>query len=266
MKRFLSFLLFLMIVLPAYAEQHAVERGETALQIAIEHNLTMEQLGRLNPDVDLEMMLVGDVLIIPDEGMSFEEFLEHQYGELIRITDLNCEVLGDQSVLCLCHAENLSELPLFDVQLKAEVRGANQARAQAADVIPMIQILPGEILPIDLSIPGTFDEIAEASVKVENLTCSEMLNSSFRIPAEMYSQTDSFLPDGVAVISTIRFNEADESMWQDKHINVLAAAYDAAGELLGVRSLYSDFYSRLDITVYSNNRRIDHVDIRMEAY
>ena len=56
------------------------------------------------------------------------------------------------------------------------------------------------------------------------------------------------------------------SISQDKQINILAAAYDTDGSLASVRSLFSDFYPRMDITVYTNNHKIGRIELKMEAY
>ena len=192
--------------LPAYAEEHAIERGETALQIAIDHNLTMEQLAQLNPDVDLEMMRVGDILIIPDKGLSFEEYRKQLYDAILRITDLTCDILADQSALCLFHIENYSELAVYDVRIQTEVRGKNGSIGQAESTIPLMQILPGELLPMAVIIPGYFDEAEETQINILNLTQPQMLQSSFRISESFYTQTDTILPDGVAADCKIVFS------------------------------------------------------------
>lgn len=263
-----SFLAIILLILPTMvnAEEHTIERGETALQIAIDHNLTMDQLAQLNPGINLEMMLIGDTLIVPDEGTSFEAFLAANYSKLIQITDLHCETLLDRSALCLFHAENLSRLPLYDVHLKAALRGQNGVTAQTESAIPTMQILPGEKLPVSMIIPGKFDAVEESVISVQNLSYSDLLQSSFRISPELYTQSDTVLPDGVASTSTIRFNEPGSAVYHEKHINILAAAYDEEGSLVGVRSLYTDYYPRLDITVYANNHRIKSVELRLEAY
>ncbi len=251
----------------ASAEEHVIKKGETALQIAIDHDLTMDQLSRLNPGIDLEMMRVGDILIVPDEGAaSFDEYLDKLYGDFIQITDLNCVPAADRSAVCLFHAENLSDLPLFDVRFKAAVRGGNGNYGETESAIVMMQIQPGEKLPVCIGVPGNFDAVEQASVIVLNLSYSEMLQSSFRIPADQYSCTHQPSPDGIGVVSTVVFNSDGMSAYQDKSVNILSAAYGRDGRLIGVRSLYSDFYPRLDITVYSADGPIDTVEIRMEAY
>ncbi len=265
---------FLILFLPAFlwaarcadAAEHAIEKGETALQIAIDHDLTMEQLALLNPGVDLEMMLVGDILIVPDEGVSFENYRNSVYAEYVRADDLHCEVMADHSAVCLFHLTNLSELPLFDVRLRAAVRDAKGASGQAESAIALMQILPGESLPVYISVPGDFDSVKEASVSVTNLSYEEHLQSSFRIPSGSFRQTDLILPDGIGATSVIVFNSEGIETFQGKKVNVLAAAYDAEGKLIGVRSLYSDFYSRLDITVYSTGSAIAAVKLFPEAY
>ena len=54
--------------------------------------------------------------------------------------------------------------------------------------------------------------------------------------------------------------------FQGKTVNLLAAAYDESGNLTGVRSLYSEFYPRLDITVYSVSGKIADVKLTAEVY
>ena len=270
MKNRVLFLLLILVRLTAWkcamAAEHVIEKGETSLQIAIDHNLTMEQLSQLNPGVDLEMMMVGDVLIVPDEGTSFEDYLNKLYGEMVRVDDLHCDVMADRSALCLFHLTNLSELPLFDVQLKATVRGVNGADGQADSAIALMQILPGESLPVFIPVSGNFDAVENASVNVTNLSYSEQLTASFRVSSDYFRQTDRFLPDGAGATSVIVFNSSGSEAYQNKKINVLAAAYSADGRLAGVRSLYSDYYARLDVTVYSAGPAIDSVKLILEAY
>lgn len=257
---------FLLLFSPVSAAEHAVEKGETALQIAIDHDLTMDQLSQLNPGVDLEMMRVGDMLTVPDEGTSFDAYLDSRYAELLRITDLTCLPMADRHGLCLFHAENISDLPLFDVVLKAELSGRNGTRGTAESAIPLIQILPGEKLPVCMEVEGDFEGIASASVKPAGLTWSELLRSSFRIPEALYSVSDDLLPGGTGSRVTVRFTPDAVGVYREKKINVLAAAYAADGSLVGVRSLYSDLVPVIDLTVYSTGPSVSSVRLWLEAY
>ena len=262
----LIILLSALIAVSVSAEEHIVERGETALQIALDHNLTMDQLSQLNPGIDLEMMVVGEKLIVPEKGMSFEEFRSRHYSKIVRINDLNCSVLADSSALCLFHAENLTELPLYDLRVQLTVYGQNGSRGQAEGSTALMQILPGEKLPIAINVPGTFDTVENAEPVVLNLTQSELLSASFRIPDGHYRQSVSILPDGISATATIEYNADIIPLYQGKNVNVLAAAYDNNGQLTGLRSLYSDFYSRLDVTAYAVYGKITDVKLFMEVY
>ncbi len=255
-------LLSLLVCRAAFAEEHTVERGETALQIALDHNLTMEQLQQLNPDVNLEMMMIGDTLVVPDENSGgFDEFLASRYAEKIAVKNVNCELTADRSALCLFEVENLTELPLYDIRLKASVNGT-----EAEGGIGLMQLLGGETLPAYISVPGTFDNVNGASVSVTSLSWSEMMTADFRVPEAYYTETDELLPDGAAGTAVIVFNSEAMSEYEGRQVNVLAAGYDADGNLVGVRSLYSDFYARLDITAYANARRIVSLKTWLEVY
>ena len=267
----LNFIALLLIitglaVLPCRAEEHVISRGETCLQIAIDHDLTMEQLQRLNPGIDLEMMLIGDRLIVPDEGVSFEDYIARRYAEVLQVTESSCEITADGAALCLLFTENISESPLFDVRVSVSVRGQNGYSAQSEADIPLMQILPGEKLPMSVVIPGNFDTAENVMIRADNLTVSDKLQSSFRISEAHYTQKDSFSPDRVSGTSVIEFTAEGISAYSEKKINVLSAAYDDENNLIGVRSLYTDFYPRLDITTYTNNRPIEFIQLRLEAY
>ena len=258
--------LFLLSGQPVFAAEHAIEKGETALQIAIDHDLTMDQLQQLNPGTDLEMMRVGDLLILPDEGESFESFLNKRYAELIRINELKCRVIADGSAVCLFYVENISDLPLFDVRLRAEVRSGNGVRGSAEADLPLMQVLPGEQIPMYVGIPGRFEDADQSSVNAVNLTRSELLQSSFRLSPDLYTTEDRRSPDGIADTAAVTFSPEGVAALSGKKINVLAAALDENGQLAGVRSLYSDFFPRLDITVYTAGPAIASVLLYMEAY
>ena len=254
------------VVFPAAAEEHIVERGETALQIALDHNLTLEQLSQLNPGTDLEMMLAGEKLIVPEEGTSFEDFRSGRYAEMLLIKETACEVLADSSAFCLFNAENRSDLPLFDIRFRTTVRGRNGNRGQTEGSIALMQILPGESLPVGINITGPFDQIDSADVSIVNLSWSEMLTGSFRISEQAFRQSLSILPDGTGAAAAIEFSADSIPVYHGKKINILAAAYDGNGKLTGIRSLYSDFYPRMDITVYAAAGKITNVKIFAEAY
>lgn len=265
MRRFRLFFVFLLILLrvsAVFAEEHIVQKGETALQIALDHNLTMEQLQQLNPDVNLEMMMIGDKLTVPDENSGgFDAFLASRYTEKIALKNVNCELAADHSALCLFEVENLTELPLYDIRLKASLGGV-----EAEGGIGLMQLLPGETLPVYIGIPGSFGDVSGASVSVSALSWAEMMTADFRVPESAYTETDELLPDGAAGTAVIVFNGDAQEEYQDRKVNVLAAAYDADGNLVGVRSLYSNFYARLDITVYANARSIAALKTWLEVY
>lgn len=248
------------------AAEHPVERGETALQIAIDHDLTMDQLSQLNPDADLEMMRVGDVLTVPDEGLSFDEFLDRLYSEVIRFGEPACSTAADHHAVCLFHAENISDAPLYDVQMRIGIRSVNGARGEADGSIPLIQVMPGESLPVFIDVPGGFDGIKEASVKCTGLTRSGVFSSSFRIPESLYTVDTAMMPGGIGSRVTLRFSAEALSSYEKKQINILAASYSADGVLNGVRSMYSDFYPVIELSVYSSGSGTDSVRVWLEAY
>lgn len=249
-----------------FAAEHTVEKGETALQIAIDHDLTMDQLSQLNPETDLEMMRVGDVLTVPDKGTSFDEFLDSRYSKMLRIDGLACVTAADHHAVCFFHAENISEYPLYDIRLKTSVQGANGARGEAEAGVSLIQIMPGERIPVCTEVQGVFDGQLTASVKSTVLSWSELFSSSFRIAEDRYEVSAQIFPDGIGADVTLRFSADALTALREKKINVLSAAYAADGSLIGIRSLYTDLFPEVSLTIYSVGPVIDSVSVWLEAY
>ena len=260
---FLTFLLVLLYVRSGAAEEHTVQKGETALQIALDHGLTIDQLSRLNPGIDLEMMHVGDILSVPGEGVSFEDYLSYYYNDLLRITDLNCEVFADQTTHCLFHAENMTEVPLYNVAFRAILEGENRSLVEFAP--PMMQIQPGEKLPCCVGIPQSVQQ-QSIGITVEALDLLNSAQSSLRLPAEVYTQKDSISPDAISAVTDIMIDEKYLETIAGKHINILSAAYDESNNLAGVKSLYADLSDHLRISVYTASHRIARIDLRLEVY
>ena len=189
-----------------------------------------------------------------------------RYSQLLEIRDLHCELAADQSAVCFFLAENRSELPLFDVRFKGTVRFANGRTNESEGGIGLMQISPGEALPVYLRVPGYAAEIENASVSIIDLSYSEAMTASFRVPDTLYKTESTLNPDGLSAAVTIRFSAEAGRLYEEKKVNVLVSAFDAEGRIIGCRSLYSDFYQRLDVTVYAQGGRVAEVEVRVEAY
>lgn len=248
------------------SENHTVEKGETALQIAIDHDLSMEQLQLLNPDLDLEMLMVGDEVILPPTGVSFEEFLVSFYAERLQIRDLHCERGADNSAYCLMNAENISQQPLYNIRLKFGITDADGRQADQEGSIALIQILPQETLPIVVTFPGPFHGALEGSCSVIKLDYNEAAKGSFRIDPQTYTLQTTILPDASAVKIGLLFNSQAGSAYTGKQVNILAAAYNSEGKLIGVRSLFGDFQMSLDLDVYAIGGLVSSAKTWVETY
>lgn len=245
------FLLCLVYPVLAESEVHVIEQGETAMQLAIDHDISMEQLQMVNPDVDLEMLMVGDELLLPAIGTSFDEFLTEFYSSLIQVNDIHCELGADSSAFCFMNAENRSEHPLYNISLSVSGTDAEGHSAEAEGSIPLMQLLPGESLPVFFGLEGSFSSAPEAVCLITRAEYNEASKGSFRVDPQHYSQTITILPDGSGADIAFLFDDETLASENIRKVNLLAAAYDTGGKLIGVRSMYGDLYRELHINVYS---------------
>ena len=105
----------------------------------------------------------------------------------------------------------------------------------------------------------------QATVNLNGITdvTSTVSGAHVTIKSKTTSEEYTYRVSGT---STVEFTSEGIAAYSEKKINVLSAAYDAENNLIGVRSLYTDFYPRLDITVYSAGPAVGTVRIFMEVY
>lgn len=271
-KTFFS-LLLLLLLLPcgssfaAGGEEHIVEKGETALQIAIDHDLTMEQLQQLNPGKDLEMMRVGDSLTVPGEGYgSFEDFLADLYSDTISADKLRCTLLTDGSAACFAELTNHTEKTLTSIRYEVTATDPIGMRDSVEASFPLAAMEPGETVPVVVLIPGPFSAAPEAKFAVRQVSQMDLGAASFRIDESQYQYKVSYLPGNIAASVTLDFLPEYAALSHEKHLNILIGAWDSDGNPVGVRSFYGEFIDPMTVTVYSVGGSIENVQIYAEAY
>lgn len=254
-------------VLAVETEEHIVEKGETALQIAIDHNLTMEQLILLNPGTDLEMMKIGDKLIVPPENFaSFDDYLKAYYAESLRVSGLHCDPRADGSASCFFSITNTSDRSVGNLIMKVSCSDQNGREEKEKGYPALIQVQAGETLPMVIPMEGPFSGTLNCEAYVKEMTSQDLGLGTFRVSPELYSIDETRLPgDGGAVLA-LTFTPESAAKYAGKTINILAAIYDAEEQILGIRSVYGDFSPEFEITVYKSSGVLDHSKVWIEIY
>lgn len=248
-------------------EEHIVEKGETALQIAIDHNLTMEQLILLNPGTDLEMMKIGDKLIVPPGNFeSFDDYLKAYYAESIRVSGLRCDPRADGGASCFFSITNTSDRSVGNLTMKVSCADQNGRQEKEKGYPALIQVQAGETLPMVIPMEGPFSGSPECEAYVKEMTSQELGLGTFRAAPELYTVDETRLPGDGGVVITLTFNPESAARYAGKTINILAAIYDAEEQVLGLRSVYGDFSPSFEVTVYKSSGALDHSKVWVEIY
>lgn len=243
--------------------EHIVEKGETALQIALDHNLTMDQLQQLNPGTNLEMMMIGDKLIVPaDPNQTYDDFIASYYGDMLETTSFSCERIADASALCLGELTNRTDSPVTNIGLTAVVRDVLGNKAEGSGGLATVQIEARETLPFVLPVFGSFGDLSGCSLSVTQMETVGDGWGSFRINEAQYTVAWQLRPAGTAADLEITFLNS----FSGKKVNILAAAYDAEGTLIGVRSMYTVYRNKVLLDLYSLQGQIASVRTVIEVY
>lgn len=237
------------------------------MEIAIDNGLSMEQLQKANPGIDLELLLVGDTLVIPpaDEA-GFASFMNTVYAEHMQITDSRCYAMVDQSAACFLTIRNTGTDPVFNIQLSASIVDAGGGKSTSEGDFSLLQLLPGEEIPVYTYAAGPLAQPCSISGVIDDLSSDPNMPAAFRIDEERMEWTVQISADGLSADISFLFDAALADEREAENVNILAAAYNASGEVIGERSMIGSFYPDLSVTVYSLSGTIDSVKTWVELY
>ncbi len=270
MKRVLPFFITLLIALisvaagRALSDAYIVQRGDTFLGIALKHGLTQEQLQAANPEIDPDMILPGTRMIIPpSDPAAYDDFLQTKFSEDLLIETVRCFSQGDIRSQCLAEIVNPGQRVVYNAELRLTVTDGSGWQSESKTAPALIQLLPGEKLPVLFSFPFPFLNDHQLTAHVDNLLTTAELTSGLRLSdAENYSDVQ-ILPGGQSASVTIQLADVERF----SSCQILAAAYNAAAEPIGLRALTLDEFTQdVNVMLYALADSISSVKIWVETY
>jgi len=239
---------------------YQVSAGDTMGSIALKFGITTNDLIAANPDVQPSAMSVGQELLILDKDEKVAA--ASTIAPLpVEISAPNCHPTLSGGAWCFIHAENKTgasvesvsaEVKIFDLSgnlLSEEIAFPLTDRLLADDVAPLLVFFPE--LPTEIR--------AEARL----LTALPIADEEARyLPASLRNVLTQISWDGrSAQVSGDVLIEGDAS-----HIWVVATAYDAMDNIVGVRRWESlSGEKNVETTVASLGHAVESVEIIVEA-
>jgi murein DD-endopeptidase MepM/ murein hydrolase activator NlpD len=246
---------------------YTVVLGDTLDGIAQRYGVPLEALLAANPTVQPTALTVGTELVIPTG--------ETQSGEptptpaLLPVTQAQCwpELAG--GLWCFALLQNDYAETLEDLSAQFTLLDADGAELASQAAYGLLDILPaGKAMP--LAIHFAAPQQADVRLRVQVLTSIRLLPGDTRyLPVTLENTLVSVQAEGrtaqVSGLATLSGEETANALW------VLGIAYDAAGEVAGVRrwgspsALAADAPVAFDFQVSSVGPAIERVDFLAEA-
>jgi LysM repeat protein len=248
---------------------YTVQRGDTISSIALEQNVSIDDLLAANPEISPNAMSIGQVINIPSNP-------ENPSGEPtptpvpFTIQHIECYPTADDGMWCFVLAHN--DFPDFIENVSAQVTLINANNAVLAS---QTALLPLNILPPHMSLPLTVffpPEIrSDAKPQVQVLTAIRLLPNEERyLPATINNTLVQVNADGhsARVNGQVLLPANAKAASQ---VRVVGTAYDNAERVVGVRSWESNAGLSpggslpFEFMVSSLAGRIERVEFAVEA-
>lgn len=256
------------IILPTPTTfNHTVVLGDTLSGIASHYGVTLEALLATNPGVQPAALTVGTTLIIPTGNEIPGE--PTPTPALLSVQQARCWSETDGGLWCFAlvqneYAETLENLSAQFTLLDSDGRElASQAAFALLNTLP-----PGQSMPLAVHFPPPVQ--IDATVRIQVLTAIRLLPGDPRyLPV---------VPENTLVSVEASGRTAQVTGWviltgagTANTLRVLATAYDAAGNVVGVRrwespsALTADAPVSFGFLIYSMGPMIDRVEFLAEA-
>lgn len=248
---------------------YTVQQGDTISSIALEQNVSIDDLLAANPEISPNAMSVGQVINIPSNP-------ENPSGEptptpaSFAIQQIECYPTADQGMWCFVLARN--ESPDFMENISAQVTlvdANNAVLASQTALLPLNILPPNTSLPLAVFFPPEIPPDAKPQVQV--LTAIHLLPDDERyLPATINNTLTQVNADGRSarvngqVLLPADANAASQ-VW------VTGTAYDESGRVVGVRRWESNAGLApggslpFEFMVFSLGGRIERVEFAVEA-
>lgn len=244
-------------------QTYRVKKGDTLSEIAAQFNLSQEQLIKANPQIDTDLLMVGEELQIPPaDSISFKRYLQNRYSEYLTIQPADCYPNPDQITDCLTQIENIGDRTTYNIRLIAQTTDSEGVTWESAGGPIVNQVLPGESIPVLFRFGNRLSSADAVQCTIDSLELSKDPSFSLRLDESQWSKEIIFSPDKKSAKVTIHFEQAA----MEKTKSILIAAYNDNGKVIGIRGITNSTEPDPSLSVYSMNGMIRDISVWVEAY
>lgn len=252
---------------------HVIAKGDDMFGIAWRYRVTLEELMAANPEVNPNLMIVGETLVIPAANLP-EPSSEPPTPTPIPLETgrLRCTRSADGGAWCFWPVRNPHDYPLENITAIFRLADQNAQNIQPVTAfLPLDLLPPGAALPLVAYYAPPVPEGFQASAELLTVLPNPAGDGRY-LAARLSEQQVMIAENGRSASVTAQVQLADgESAAQ--RVWVAAVAYDADDQVVGVRRWENDELGPLGagqslpviLQVYSQDGAIERVELFAEA-
>lgn len=243
---------------------YTVKGDDTMLGIAIRYGISLQDLQAANPTIDPHFMGEGLKLVIPLKQDTTQESIATSTILPVTASAPACYRTGDGGAWCIVSIQNEQETRLENLSVWIGLYDDQGMNITGQDTSAPLNILyPGDTMPLMAFFAPPLPDKFQARSRVTGAFEVQPGDSRY---IEATSTVDSTEFSSGRMEAVVRGEVTlMESAPKLSQLWVLAVAYNAKGEIVGVRKWKSDGETSFEIPVYSLGGAIDHVETLVEA-
>ena len=242
---------------------HTITNDDTLLGIAYLYGISLEELQAANPGVDSHYLTVGKQLIIPISG-EIPQTLPTPTPAAVDLDQPHCYWAGDGGAWCVVEVRNDHTTSVENLSAwiglythEGEIIAGKVAYA------PLNILRPDETIPLfayfEPPIAGDFEARSELLSGLE-MTADDLRYLNLEVNVSQVSiSTDGKQATLHGEVSLPRDTPMPTQLW------ALIVAYNERGNIIGMRKWESGGEVVIDLTIFSLEGVIDHVEVLIEA-
>ncbi len=244
---------------------HEVKKGETLGGIAWIYGVSLDELIKLNEDVNVRAMSVGTKLRIPSETLPPANQTPVPTPIQMPLRNLNCQEVIDGGIWCFMVVENTSGEVFESVSVNVNIADVNADSIISQTAFAPLNLLqPGMNLPVAVYFPAPVPIPFQSSAQfVSAIPLDDPGSRYVSVLVENLIVTQSEDQKSAQVMGSLKLEEPATT------VRLLAVAYDETGQIIGVRRHEmegTDINDGVfDFQVYAADGFIQRVAVLVEA-
>ena len=251
---------------------HIVSAKETLLTIAAQYGVTLDALLLLNPDVNPNLLSIGQALLIPGpEGEPITSVLPTATAIPLTFSSVTCSPTATGGLTCLTAVRNPTKVVLEGLSARIDLLdGQGEVVASAVAFAPLNLLPPGEVMPLGVYFaPPAPAASSAAAAGLTAFPANETETRYLEVSLQKGGETHSAQGSTWTVEGQLRISA--DAAGPPSRVLILAVGYGAQDDVVGYAVWESAEAPRpgqavaFDITVLSLGAPIERVSLLAEV-